>query len=287
MTLRTKSLCLLLTAATMWSLSGVLIKSINWNPVALASSRSLVALTVIVMLSWKNLDRRPPTKAHLLGGLFMAMVALTFVTATKLTTAANAILLQYTAPVWVAIFAPLILRERTSGRDWFFIFITFGGMALFFMDSISGEGFWGIILAIISGMAFAAFPMALRFVKDDQPFKCLIYGNLFTLLLGLPFWRAPWPEASDILLIVVAGVVQYGLPYYLYAMASKGVTTLEMSLVTALEPILNPVWVFLVIGERPGLWSLVGGGIVLSTITAWTVLKTIYPSPALHKSDQF
>lgn len=281
MTLRTKSLLLLLAAAFFWSLSGVLVKSIDWNPMALASSRSLVAGLAIMFLTRRSLDLRPPNKAQWLGAIFMALVSLAFVTATKLTTAANAILLQYTAPVWVAIFAPLVLRERTSGRDWFFIAVTFSGMALFFMDSVSGEGLLGIILAIFSGMAFAALPMALRYVKDDQPFKCLIYGNILVVLAGLPFWRAPWPDAGDILLIIIAGVVQYGLPYYLYALASRGVSSLEMVLITALEPILNPVWVFLAIGERPGTWSLIGGALVLTTITAWSILKTLRPSPAL------
>jgi len=281
MTLRTKSLLLLLAAAAFWSLSGVLVKSINWNPMALASSRSMVACLTIMFLSRRSLDMSLPNKGQWLGAFFMALVSVTFVAATKLTTAANAILLQYTAPVWVAIFAPLVLRERTSGRDWFFIAVVFGGMGLFFMDSVSGEGFWGIILAIISGMAFAGLPMALRYVKDDQPFKCLIYGNLLVMAVGLPFWKAPWPDSTDILLIIVAGVVQYGLPYYLYAMASKGVTTLEMVLITALEPILNPVWVFLAIGERPGMWSIIGGAVVMSTITTWSVLKTVRPSPAL------
>ncbi|MDR2945418.1 MAG: DMT family transporter [Candidatus Adiutrix sp.] len=282
MSLRTKSLLFLLAAASLWSLSGVLVKTIDWNPLALASSRSLVAGFTIIFLTRRTLDRRPPSRPQWWGAVFMALVGLTFVSATKLTTAANAILLQYTAPVWVAIFAPLVLRERTSGRDWFFIALTFGGMAMFFMDSVSAEGFWGIILAIMSGLAFAALPMALRYVKDDQPFKCLIYGNFLLFLVGLPFWRAPYPDLGDVGLIIFAGVVQYGLPYYLYALASKGVSTLEMVLVTALEPILNPIWVFLAIGEQPGLWSLIGGAVVLLTITAWSVLKTVRPSPAVQ-----
>jgi len=239
-----------------------------------------------VLITRRSMDWRPPSKGQWWGAIFMALVSLSFVSATKLTTAANAILLQYTAPVWVAIFAPLVLRERTSGRDWFFIAVTFGGMGLFFMDSVSGEGKLGIVLAILSGMAFAGLPMAMRYVRDDQPFKCLVYGNLLILLAGLPFWRAPWPDAADILLIVIAGVVQYGFPYYLYALASKGVTTLEMVLITALEPILNPVWVFLAIGERPGTWALIGGAVVLSTITTWSVLKTVRPSP-VYKGSNF
>ena len=259
----------------------MLVKSIDWNPMALSSSRSLVALLTILWLSRRNLDLRPPDKRQWLGAALLMVTSVTFVIATKLTTAANVILLQYTSPVWVAIFAPLLVRERTSGRDWLFIGIAFIGMALFFQDALSAEGIWGLVLAIVCGMAVAGLAIELRYNKHNQPMKLMIYGNILVVLVGLPFWGPPWPSAGDVGLIIVAGVFQYGLAYYLYTLASAGVTSLEMVLVTALEPILNPVWVFLVIGERPGPWALVGGAVVLITVTVWSVLKTIYPSPAL------
>lgn len=283
MTHRTKCLFLLVLTAVLWSMGGVIIKSVDWNFGAIAAMRGLAAALTITFLARKNLDLSPPDRSQWILAIFMALIGISFVTATKLTTAANAILLQYSAPVWVALAAPLILRERTSGRDWLFIIIAFSGMALFFMDSLSTEGFWGIIAGVLCGMIFAGLAISLRYAKDRQPMKSIVLGNFLVASLGLIFWRPPWPSATEMMLLIFAGVVQIGLAYYIFTLASSGVSSLEMVLVTALEPLLNPIWVFLVVGERPGFWALIGGAIVLTTITAWSVLKTLRPSPGLHK----
>ena len=104
--------------------------------------------------------------------------------------------------------------------------------------------------------------------------RMLICGHLLAASLGVFFWRPPWPSAVELGLIALAGVVQLGLPYYLYSRASQGVTALDMVLVTIVEPILNPIWVFLVVGERPGGWALAGGAVVLISVTAWSGLKS-------------
>ncbi len=285
MTHRSKCLLYLTATAMLWSMSGVIIKSVDWNPMAIASGRSLVAMLTIAFLARRTLDWRPPAGRQWSVSICLALVSIFFVVATKLTTAANAILLQYTAPVWVAIIAPLVLRERTSGRDWFFILITFGGIALFFLDSLSPEGFWGIIVALLSSLAFAGLAVSVRYAKGRQPMKSMVYGNLLVFLAGLLFWRPPYPSLAGFGLIVFAGVFQYGLAYYLYTLASEGLSSLEIALITTLELILNPLWVFLIIGEKPAFWALIGGGIVLITITFWTLLKTRQASPALKAAS--
>jgi drug/metabolite transporter (DMT)-like permease len=276
MTFRTKCLLLLIVTAALWSTAGVSIKTIEWNPLAIASSRSLVAGLFMAFLARKQkIFSRRPSKNTLAGAVALALVSICFVSATKLTTAANAILLQYTAPIWVALAAPFILKERTRGLDWFFIALTAGGMALFFMDSLSAEGFWGIIIAIGCSLAFAGMAIAMRFNKTDgPPFAMMVYGNMMVFLAGLYFWQPPWPTFRDVIIIVLLGVFQFGLAYHLFALASQGVTSLELVLITALEPILNPILVFLFLGERPGLWALLGGSVVLLSVTAWSVIKT-------------
>lgn len=251
----------------------MIIKSVEWNPGAIAAARSLAAILTIAVLARKELDFSPPARLEWLGAFFLAFLSLSFVTATKLTTAANAILIQYTAPVWVAIAAPLLLRERTSGRDWFFIGLVFFGMTLFFKDSLSAEGKWGIASAIASSLFFAGVALVLRIARDGRPMKIMLYGNFLLILTGLWFWRPPWPSAGDWALMALAGVVQFGLPYYLYTLASRGASSLELVLITTLEPILNPVWVFMLLGEKPGLWSIIGGTVVLLTVTVWSILK--------------
>ncbi len=279
MNFRLKCILLLVLTAVLWSTSGVGIKLINWNPLAIASARSLAAgLFVAVMARKRNVFRRP-TPGLMAGAVCLAMVSICFVTATKLTTAANAVLLQYTAPIWVALAAPFVLKERTRSADWIFIALTICGMTLFFMDSISAEGFWGIIMAILCSLFFAALAIFMRYNNKDDgpPFGIMFYGNLMVFLAGLYFWRPPWPGFGDIMILLFLGLVQYGVAYYLYTLASQGVSSLELVLITTLEPILNPIWVFLFVGERPGAWAVLGGVVVLVSITAWSVIKTRRP----------
>jgi len=206
--------------------------------------------------------------------LSLAFLSFCFVGATKLTTAANAILMQYTAPIWVALLAPLVLREKTSRRDWFFIGLTFGGLALFFLDSLTLQSLKGLALGALSGIFFAGLALFMRQGRGAPPMKILIYGNFLAVAGGVYFWGPPWPSAGDLAIVAAAGIFQIGLAYYLFSLASQGVSSLEMVLVTAVEPILNPLWVFLILGERPGGWSLVGGAVVLVTVTGWSILKS-------------
>jgi drug/metabolite transporter (DMT)-like permease len=273
MSLRVKSLCYLALAALLWSSSGITIKSVEWAPLPLAAARGLMGAVTLALLCRRHLAWRRPSRGQGLAMLFYLLLTISFVVSTKLTTAANAILLQYTAPVWVALFAPVFLKESTRRLDWLFIGLTFGGMAVFFMDSLSLEGVRGIFTAIVSGMAYAGLAMVLRREPEERKAVSIVYGNLLLCLLGLLVWRPPWPPLSDLLLLAVAGIFQLGLPYYLFTLASRGVTALEMVLVTALEPILNPLWVFLGLGERPAPWSLAGGAVVLLAVTLWSVLK--------------
>ena len=281
-------------------MAGVIIKSVTWSAPAIASFRSLVAALTIAFLARKTLDCRRPDRGQWLTAILLALVSITFVWANKLTTAANAILLQYTAPVWVALAAPLLLRERTSGRDWLFVLVALGGMGLFFKDALSPEGLGGILLAIMSGLIFAGLALSLRWNRGQsgQPLKSMVLGNLLLagrsagqpkgaplLLVGLGLfcWRPPWPSPGEFGLLIIAGALQFGLPYYLYTLASAGVSSLELVLVTALEPIMNPIWVFLVLGERPGLWSIIGGAVVLVPITVWSLLKALNTDKLLSK----
>jgi drug/metabolite transporter (DMT)-like permease len=249
---------------------------VDWNPAAIVSYRSFWAgLTLILLLRFRGiLDLSWPDRTQWGGALALALLSFCFVGATKLTTAANAILMQYTAPIWVALLAPLVLKEKTSRRDWFFIGLTFGGLALFFLDSLTLEGLKGLIMGALSGVCFAGLVLFMRQGRGAPPMKILIYGNFLALAGGLYFWGPPWPSAGDLAILTAAGVFQFGLSYYLFSLASQGVSSLEMVLMTAVEPILNPVWVFLFLGERPSGWTMVGGAVVLVTVTGWSILKS-------------
>jgi drug/metabolite transporter (DMT)-like permease len=165
------------------------------------------------------------------------------------------------------LFGYWLLKERITRSDIFTIIGAFGGILLFFLDNLSRGRFLGNIIAILSGVAFAGTVLFLRKQKNHSPIESVFLGNILTFLIGLPFMAAPWPGAKGWMGIVLLGVFQLGCSYILYSEAIKHVTALEASLIPILEPILNPVWVFLMIGEVPGHWAIIGGIIVLISVT--------------------
>lgn len=260
----TKSIILLLITATLWSLAGVFIKWIDWNPMAISGMRSFIAIVVILVFLRK--PRLTWSVAQVGGALFYAVAVTTMVIATKLTTAANAILLQYTAPIYVALFSGFFLKERTRSKDWMTIFIVMGGMVLFFMDQLSNKGFLGNLFGIISGIGFAGFAICARMQKNGSSLESVLIGNIITALIGIPFMFGHWPSQSGWIILILLGVIQFAVPYILFTIAIRNVTALESLLIPVIEPILNPVWVFLAIGEAPGKWAFIGGIIVLLSI---------------------
>lgn len=271
-----KAVGLLIATAILWSFGGILIKLVNWNPVAIAGMRSgiasLLILTVIKKPKWNwNIYKSFGVAAYVLSLIL-------FVTASKLTTAANAILLQYTAPVYIAVFGRYILNEKTEGIDWLFIGVIVGGMLLFFLDDLDIGNLKGNILAILCGVAFAFNVMFIRKQKDESPVEIVFWGNIFTFIISIPFMFKSTPDSKGWMGLILLGVVQIGISYILYVKAIKNVTALEGVLIPMIEPILNPLWVFIFIEERPGKWALIGGVIVLTAVTlraVYTVLKTI------------
>jgi len=262
---RSKAILFLLLSAILWSSGGLFIKMVSWNPVAIAGFRSLIAMMVIV--AYVRHPRFTWTFPQIGGAIAYAVTVTLFVIATKLTTAANAILLQYTAPVYVAFLGAWVLEERPQWFDWLTIGMVLGGMALFFIDHLVPGSLLGNILAILSGVSFASFVLFMRKQRNESPFETVILGNLLTGLIGLPFMFGSMPDARSWIGLFFLGVIQLGLSYVLYSKAIKHVTALEAILVPGIEPILNPIWVFLILGERPGKWALIGGFIVLISVT--------------------
>jgi drug/metabolite transporter (DMT)-like permease len=255
---------LLLLTALLWSLGGVLIKSIDWPPMAIAAGRSAVA--VPVMLACIGRPRFTFSVAQIGGAIGYALTVALFVFATRMTTAANAIFLQYTAPIYVAIIGRWYLGERPLRSDWLVIAVALSGIALFFMDRLTISGFWGNIVALVSGLAFASLVVFLRKEKAGSPVTSVILGNLIVAVAGSPFLlHLPLGQGNWWRLLLL-GAFQLGLSYVLYTAAIKHVTALEATLIPLLEPVLNPTWVMLALGERPGPWAIVGGMLVLGAV---------------------
>ncbi|WP_221031167.1 DMT family transporter [Actomonas aquatica] len=277
-----RAVVLLVAAAVLWSSGGLLIKHVDWPPLAVAGGRGFFAALFLLGVRARRLHftfSRP----QLLGAFFYAGCTVAFCAATKLTTAANAILLQYTAPVWIALFGAWALGERTSRFDWTIVVVVLGGMALFLADGLTVSGnLGGDALGLLSGMFFGAMIIALRRQKDGSPLESIILGNALAFLCGLPWMlSAPLPSPSGWTALILLGVGQLGVSYLLYAYAIKHVTALQAVLIPVIEPLLNPLWVLLAIGEKPTPLSLLGGAIVLGAVT-FRAAASLRPSRPTH-----
>lgn len=262
----------------MWSLGGLLIKSVKANPLAIAGTRSAIAAVVLLLIVRKPKIVRSYPQAG--AALAYAATTIFFVIATKMTTAANAIFLQSTAPIYVALLGAWLLKEKTRLIDWITVFFVFGGMGLFFLDNLSTRGLFGNLIGAASGISFALFTIFMRMQKDGSPLESILFGNLLAAVIGLPFLFRSVPDASGWICLVILGVVQLGIPYLLYSKAIKHITAMEAILISLIEPLLNPVWVFLLLGEAPGPMAILGGFIVLAAITLKCII-VVMPSKNL------
>ena len=269
---RKNAIVLLLVAGAMWSLGGLLIKSIPWHPLAISGMRGGIA--AIVIYAFSKDKKIIITFDKILAACFYTLVVTLFVISNKLTTAGNAILLQYTAPVYVALFGYMFLGEKSNLIDWITIFILLGGLALFFLDDLSFDGYLGNAFAILSGMSFAALTISLRKQKDNNPSDSILLGNIITLIIGLPIIISETSfNLHSTILILVLGIIQLGVPYIFYTTAIKHVTALDAIIFPVIEPILNPILVFFILGEALGPWAFLGGALVLGSVVFRGLLK--------------
>jgi drug/metabolite transporter (DMT)-like permease len=268
---RQKAVAYLVVTAVLWSLGGVLIKLVNWNPMAIAGTRSAIAGVFLLAVTrrWRAIWSVPQIGA----ALAYAATVILFVVATKLTTSANAILLEYTSPIYVAIFGARFLGEKPRAIDWLTIAVVMCGMVLFFLDHLTVQGYWGNVCAVASALTFAWFALFMRKQRAGSPLESVILGNFIAAAIGLPFARAGLPDARSCAGLLLLGIVQLGVSYLLYVAAIKHVQALDAILISVVEPILNPIWVLIVSGERPGWLALAGGAIVVGSVAARGVLR--------------
>lgn len=267
---RKKAIGYLLVTSVLWSIGGLFIKLIDWNPMAIAGTRSGIA--AVVMLCYIRKPRLHINKMLVLGAASYTMLVVLFVSANKLTTAANAILLQFTAPIWAALFSRWFLKEKIHKSDWISIVFVLGGLCLFFLEDLQGGHQAGNLIALLSGVAMAAMVIFMKLQKESTPVDMTLLGNVFTFVICLPFIFQSMPSLQSIAALLVLGIFQLGISYILYTKAILYVSAVEAILISVLEPLLNPLWVFWVTGELPGFYALFGGIIVLLAV----VMRGIY-----------
>ena len=263
----------MLVCATLWSIAGIFIKLIPWNAFVIAGLRSLFAgLVVLVYMKIRRL-RLILNRRTVVAGVCMALLFFCFVGANKLTTAANAIVLQFTAPLFIMVLSVLFVHQKFRRADVLAVVFTMAGISLFFFDQLTPGHVLGNVVAILSGLFMALMYMNLGSCPETERMSSILIGQTLTFLCGVPllFTTHPAFSALPVLYVVILGVVQLGIPYVLCARAAEHCPPLACSLLGALEPLLNPIWVFLFDGEAPGVFALAGGAVVIVTVTLWCI----------------
>lgn len=277
-----KSILQMLICATLWSTGGIFIKLIPWNAFVIAGWRSLIAAATVYLFLKIGRVKYQFNKKAVVMGLFMCFTFIAFVVANKLTTAANAIVLQFTAPLFLMAFSAVLFHDKFRKADIIAVIATMGGIALFFFDKLAGGYVLGNFVAILSGALMAAMFLAVGKVDEDTRMGGMLLGHLFTAAIGVPvtFFVSTPVSTVPLLCIAALGVIQLGIPYILLCLSSKNCPPLACSLLGAMEPLLNPVWVFLFTGEAPGTLALAGGALVIVSVTLWCIWQNRHALPA-------
>ena len=271
---------LVVIAVLLWSTGGMFIKlATNFDAYQVTFFRSLLAGITVLIITWSD-GLRINLFGAMCSGIYAILLFL-FVWATKHTTAANAIFLQYTAPIYILILAPFVIGEKFHWRDLATVIFCLAGMSLFFVGDLSIGDYQGNIAALGSGIFLGLYIMLLRHPKalGMSGTITVIYGNFLLALLTLPSGIAAIPTATfkDYAAVGFLGVFQIGLSYILFIKGVRGGTRpLDASIIGFIEPLLNPVWVFLFVGERPSQWAILGGIIIIATVCVHTLVQYRY-----------
>jgi drug/metabolite transporter (DMT)-like permease len=281
----------ILAAAVLMSTGGAAIKSATVAGMEVAAARSIIAAALLLLLSPARHAIRDPRAAAV--GAAIAITMVSFVGANKLTTAANTIFLQYAGSLYVLVLAPRVLGERLSRRDVPFIVVLVAGLAAFLVDAQTPSATaprpqLGNLLAMLSGVSWAAVIVGLRVLaartaSQHAPERpglaeaASVWGNLFAFAAGLPWIIGDFDAVvANGPVLAYLGVFQVGIAYLSFSAGVRHVTAPEASLLLLVEPALNPVWAWLVHGERPGNWAIAGGAVILGA----TAVRTAFDARA-------
>jgi len=264
----------MLACACLWSIAGIFIKQIPWNPFVIAGWRSLIA--AITVTGYMIIAKKPfrINKTVLINGLFEGLLFISFVASNKLTTSANAIVLQFTCPIFLMVYSSILFKKKFRRMDIIVAIVTLAGIALCFMDQLEGGHLLGNIVSVCAGALMAAMYLVIGNADPDDKFSGMLAGHVLAAAIGLPFmaFTSNTVTSLSVVSVIILGVFQLGVPYILYVLSTKTCPPLACSLIAAAEPLLNPVWVAIFDGEVPGPLALAGGIIVIGAVTIWCVL---------------
>lgn len=276
----------IIIAALLWSTGGVFIKEVSLDAWSISLWRSLFGCLTIFAIYRFNRNRIEAGKTEpwftpqlWITAFFFALLLVLFVIATKLTTSANAIFLQYTAPIYVLFAEPILSHTKLKPRDLAMVFISTCAMGLFFLGKFDVQSIWGNVAALTSGVAFATFALLLKHEHASEAlrWRAVIVGHgmivIAMVVLAVVGITSPaFNTAGDFWKLLFLGIVQIGIAYTFFTFGIGHVRAIDATLISMIEPVLNPIWVFIGVGERPTGWAIVGGGIILSVVAIRTIL---------------
>ena len=273
--LRRARLCLLF-AAVLWSLAGIFIKFLSLPPLTIVLYRSLFAALFFAFFIRRSIA--VPRVALLVSALAYTAAISAFVSANKITTAANAIALQYTAPMFVFVIVHFLFGEKITGASWISLVLGMLGIAVICVGSAGQPDAAGVMIALLSGLLFSIYMVSLRFLKEFNPGTLTFLNNMVCCLILLPWVGSELSlSLKEGWIVAVMGVVQLGIPYWLFSKGLEQISVQEASLIVLIEPVLNPIWVALIVGELPSGATLVGGLCIVGSLAFRYLRSSLNP----------
>ena len=275
---RRNAMLIMALCGVLWSLGGIFIKLISWSPLLIAGIRSIISALILGgYMAYKKIPVKV-CRYSIGAGPGLSGSCICFVIATKLTTAANAIVLQYAAPVFILIISAVFLKQKLHKRDVVVVAVTMVGIVLFFLDQLSPGSIIGNFFGILAGITLAIMLVMTGLGGKDDSIRMtgILIAHCLTSVIGTPIglMTTDGTTGIEILYIVILGVFQLGIPYVLFAIATRDCPPLAASLIAMLEPLLNPVWVAIFVGEMPGFIALVGAAVIIAAVTWWCITDT-------------
>ena len=261
-------------AGFFWSVGGLMVKISQDNPITLLGYRALLSLPVLLIFT-------PPQKLKMnkkvfLYAFFPTALAFTYVFSARLTTAANAIMLQYASPLYVVVLCYLLYKKKPGKEDIAVVIASMTGMILFFMDDYSPGNMIGNLIAVLGGLLFACY-YTLTGASGEDSASIIIMSQiqLVVIAAAFMFWKEPLTlNRNSIIAVIGMGIVQRGLGEGIYGKAAPHCSPLDAVLMSMTEPLLNPVWVMLFYGERPQKFALIGSVVIVVSVIAWNLYKS-------------
>ena len=268
-----KGLWLVLLGAIAFSLGGLFVKLIPWMPISTNAGRCIFSSLIIYLYIRISGHKIVINRTVVLGAVFVAAMLVCYVASMKMTSAASAIVLEYTAPVFIILFEALLFQKKPTRLDLIVCLIVFLGIVLVVSDGSENRTIAGDMLGLLSGV-FYALTIMLNDFEDGDSLSSVLFGHMLTVLIGLPFIMKESDFSSHTLLLVMAlGIFQAGAGYTLLTVGLKHCEALSGSLVASIEPVLNPILVAVFYGEYVSFRAIIGAVIVIGTICLYNIVR--------------